>query len=83
MIVRSCTVTNFGDKLNKELIRLITGEEPTIVNNSFKNPDNETIYMCIGSVLGWADKNTEIWGAGKMSTTDATMFKEKPKKNGV
>jgi pyruvyltransferase len=80
MIVRSCKLRNFGDTLNSELIRLITGNEPTIVNNSFTNPENETIYMCIGSVLGWADKNTIIWGTGKMSETDNTMFHEKPKK---
>jgi len=80
MIVRACTLRNFGDTLNIELIRLITGETPTIVNNSFVNPDKEPIHMCIGSVLGWADKNTIIWGTGKMSDTDNTMFKEKPKK---
>ncbi len=80
MIVRACKLRNFGDTLNSELIRLITGHEPTIVNNSFINPDNQDIYMAIGSVIGWADKNTIIWGTGKMSDTDATMFKEKPKK---
>lgn len=80
MIVRACIFKNWGDILNSELIRLISGKIPTIVNNSFKNPNKETIYMCIGSVLGWADSNTIIWGTGKMSTTDNTMFKEKPKK---
>ena len=79
MLVRSCKVTNFGDTLNKELIRLISGITPTIVNNSFKNPNNEDIYMVIGSVLGWADSSTIIWGTGKMSITDNTMFKEAPK----
>jgi len=79
MIVRGCTLRNFGDTLNIELIRLISGITPTMVNNSFKNPNDEKIYMCIGSVIGWADKNTEIWGTGKMSITDNTMFKEKPK----
>ncbi|KKL11523.1 hypothetical protein LCGC14_2544990, partial [marine sediment metagenome] len=80
MILRACKLRNFGDSLNLELIRLITGNVPTIVNNSYKNPDNEPINMCIGSVLGWADKNTTVWGTGKMSDTDNTMFKEKPKK---
>ena len=80
MIVRACVSSNFGDALNTELIRLITSEKPQLVNNSFKNPDNEDIYMAIGSVLGWADRNTIVWGAGKMSDTDATMFKEAPKK---
>jgi len=80
MLIRACISSNFGDSLNTELIRLITSEKPQLVNNSFKNPDNEDIYMAIGSVLGWADKNTIVWGAGKMSETDATMFKEAPKK---
>ena len=80
MLVRSLLSSNWGDNLNSELVKLITGNKPTIVNNSFINPDNEEINMCIGSVIGWADKNTVIWGAGKMSDTDATMFKEKPKK---
>lgn len=80
MLIRGCRLKNFGDNLNVDLIKLISGEISTIVNNSFTNPNNETIYMAIGSVLGWATKDTIIWGTGKMSTTDATMFKEKPKK---
>lgn len=79
MIVRACKSSNFGDSLNYELVKLISGEYPTIVNNSFKNENHETIYMCIGSIIGWSTKDTIIWGAGKMSETDATMFKEKPK----
>jgi pyruvyltransferase len=79
MIVRACKLRNYGDSLNSELVRIISGITPTIVNNQFSNPDNETIYMCIGSVLGWADKNSIIWGTGKISDTDATMFKEQPK----
>lgn len=80
MLVRSCKVTNFGDTVNSELIRMISGETPSIVNNHYSNPRNEDIYMAIGSVLGWADRNTILWGTGKMSDTDATMFKEEPKK---
>lgn len=80
MFIRGCRLKNFGDSLNVDLVKSISGETVTIVNNHFTNPDNETIYMAIGSVLGWADKNTVIWGTGKMSDTDATMFKEKPKK---
>ena len=78
MLIRACRNKNFGDSLNVELIRLITGKKPTIVNNSFTNPNNETIFMAIGSVIGWADKNTTVWGTGKISDTDATMFKEQP-----
>ena len=45
MLLRACKLRNWGDTLNSDLIKLITGNEPTIVNNSFKNPENETIYM--------------------------------------
>ena len=71
MILRSCKFLNFGDTLNSELVRLISGETPTIVNNSFKNKNNDTIYMAIGSVLGWADINTEIWGSGFLSNVQS------------
>lgn len=79
MLVRGCVAKNWGDNLNVELVRLISGKVPKMVNNKFTNPDNETIHMCIGSVIQWADKNTVIWGTGSMSDTDTTMFKEKPK----
>ena len=79
IIITACISNNFGDTLNKELVRLISEETPRLVNNSFKNENNETLYTCIGSVLGWANRNTIVWGTGKMSRTDATMFKEEPK----
>lgn len=79
MIIKSCLSPNWGDNLNKELIRLISGETPQMVNNHFKNINNETIYLCIGSVLQWADRNSVVWTTGAMSETDATMFKEEPK----
>lgn len=80
MLVRSLLSSNWGDNLNSELIRLITGNKPTIVNNSFKNPDKETIYMAIGSVLGWADEQTEIWGSGFISNSEFITTVPKPKK---
>src|SRR3972149_1253525 len=64
MIIRSLHTPNFGDTLNVELVKLISGQVPTIVNNQFTNPNNELIYMVIGSILGWSDTNTEIWGSG-------------------
>ena len=79
MIVRGCTLKNYGDTLNRELVELISGEPVRLVNNKFKNDVGTTIYMCVGSVLGWADKDTIVWGTGKMSNTSSTMFKEKPK----
>lgn len=77
--IRGCTQPNLGDSANKELVRALTGETPKLVNNNYKIPENEINYLVMGSVLGWADKNSIIWGAGKMSNTEATMFKEKPK----
>jgi len=64
MLVRSCITHNFGDSINKELVRLISGQVPIIVNNSFSNPKNETIYMCVGSILGWSTSSTVVWGSG-------------------
>lgn len=80
MIVRSCTIPNFGDTLNSELIKLITGNAPTIVNNSFKNPEKEPIYMAIGSVLGWVTEETEVWGTGFISDSNFITSIPKPKK---
>ncbi|MCK9542970.1 MAG: hypothetical protein M0R03_13165, partial [Novosphingobium sp.] len=62
IVVRACLSTNFGDNLNSELVRLISGQTPKLVNNRFGNLEKETIYMAIGSVLGWATEETEVWG---------------------
>lgn len=67
MIVKGCLTSNYGDTLNSELVRLITGITPTIVNNSFKNKNKETVYMIIGSILGWATENDVVWGSGFIS----------------
>lgn len=78
MYVRRCTMTNFGDDLNMPLIKSINGESPTGVNQSFGNPANEIIYLVIGSVLQWADRNSIVWGTGYMSPN--SRMKEKPLK---
>ncbi len=80
MYLRACKLKNFGDTINKELVKLISGITPTIVNNSFKNPNNETIYMAVGSVLGWCDKNTIVWGSGFISNSEFITSIPKPKK---
>jgi len=80
MIVRACISSNFGDSLNSELVRLISGETPTLYNSAFNNPHNETIYMAIGSVLGWATEETEVWGTGFISDSDFITDIPKPKK---
>ncbi len=80
MLVRACISSNFGDSLNSELIRLISGDTPKLVNNSFKNLDHEDIYMAIGSVLGWATEETEVWGAGFISDSEFITSIPTPKK---
>ncbi len=78
--IRGCITSNWGDNLNNELIRLITGNKPSIVNNNFINPEKETIYMVIGSVLGWMDEQTEVWGSGFISNSNFITTTPKPKK---
>lgn len=80
ILIRSCKLKNVGDSMNSELVRLISDETPTIVNNKFTNPNNETIYMCIGSVLGWVDSSTEVWGTGFISNSQFITSIPKPKK---
>lgn len=78
MYVRRCRMTNFGDDLNAPLIKSIIGELPTEVNQFFGNPTNEVIYLVIGSILQWADRNSIVWGTGYMSPN--SKMKEKPRK---
>lgn len=77
MLLRACKTKNWGDTLNSELMKLISGQVPTIINDKFHNGKGETIYMMIGSVLGWADENTEVWGSGFIQEGQII---EKPKK---
>jgi len=78
MYVRRCTMTNFGDDLNMPLIKSISGESLVGINQSFPNQNNEIVYLVIGSVLQWADRNSIVWGAGYMSPN--SRMKEKPQK---
>lgn len=71
-------MTNFGDDLNTSLVSEISGQQAIGVNQFFKNPSNEVIYMVIGSVLQWADRNSIVWGTGYMSPN--SRMKEKPLK---
>ncbi len=80
IVVRACLSTNFGDNLNSELVRLISGQTPKLVNNRFGNLEKETIYMAIGSVLGWATEETEVWGAGFISDSDFVTDIPTPKR---
>lgn len=55
-------ICNFGDRLNIELIKYITGKEPEVIDaNKILDEEN---YLCIGSILHYADKNSTVWGSG-------------------
>lgn len=77
VLVRGCILKNLGDSANVELVQAMTGANVQIVNNKYDCGD-AIRYTVMGSVLGWADSKTVVWGTGKMSDTDSTMFKEKP-----
>ena len=55
--VRWARLANWGDAINPILIEKLSGQTPVLVN---ENPD----YLCVGSVLQWATKNTTVWGTG-------------------
>lgn len=80
MIIRGCKLPNLGDTANIDLIKAITGETPKIVNNSSKLPTGQINYLIIGSVLNWANKDSIVWGAGKISSSKDSNPKEHPKK---
>jgi pyruvyltransferase len=56
---------NWGDELNKTLIKLISGKDPLYI----KDPDIHH-YLCAGSILRWSHKNTTVWGSGFISSID-------------
>jgi pyruvyltransferase len=59
---------NWGDELNKTLVKVISGKDPLYV-------DNEDIphHLCVGSILRWAHKNTIVWGSGFISKNDKIL----------
>ena len=61
-----CISNNIGDALNVWMINKISGFDPIYVEkNEYCNK-----YMCIGSILNWADRNTIVWGAGIANAND-------------
>ena len=56
---------NWGDILNKELFKRITGKDPVWTDANSK----EKYYMSIGSVLERATPSSIIWGSGFMHET--------------
>jgi hypothetical protein len=60
MLLNWCISNNIGDALNVYLVKKITGKTPVYspVGNRHKK------YMCIGSILNHADRDTIVWGSG-------------------
>ena len=61
-----CISNNIGDALNYWLVKKITGKEVYWVPKG--SPVGK--FICIGSILNWADENCYVWGAGLASQTD-------------
>jgi len=91
MLAKWFNSKNWGDKLNPIIIKCLSGIEPTRVNlfipsylnwrnllNGFIKTEPKEIYLVIGSILKYADKDTIVWGAGFISEND--RLREKPKK---
>jgi len=55
---------NWGDDISPSLFKFMSGNDPVLVGRKFKNPKRETIYLTIGSILGWACTNSIVWGTG-------------------
>jgi len=64
---------NWGDALNPYLISKISGQEIKYI----KGPGLDK-YLCIGSIMHYADRSCTIWGTGCISSKAAPV--EKPKK---
>lgn len=74
--VKTCISNqNFGDKiLNTNLVAWMSNQKVKLVNNKDTSPS----YLMAGSILGWADKTSTVWGSGFLSAS--TRLKEAPKK---
>lgn len=79
-----CRMTNWGDSLNRVLIPLISGKEIIEMNkrglDKFSEISNETVYSCVGSVLGWATPQVEVWGSGFISNSENITSIQPPRK---
>lgn len=79
-----CRMTNWGDSLNRILIPLISGKEIIAMNkkglDEFSKSSNETVYSCVGSVLGWASAQVEVWGSGFISNSQNITTIQVPRK---
>lgn len=78
MIIKTWQTANWGDAINDELIRLISGSVPDNVKGKYIL-DKEN-YLVVGSIIHFCDTNSIVWGSGVLD--EGTDFKsgQKPKK---
>ncbi len=67
---------NFGDQLNRFIIEKLSGKKINLISEFSDKPH----YMCIGSILHFANENSIIWGSGLISNNKKYLPKTKPKK---
>lgn len=84
--------TNWGDASNKVLIETLSRREVVNVSpylnrykmlcsyskNLFRMMLGKPIYMAVGSILAWADRDTIVWGSGFISSGE--RLRERPRK---
>lgn len=67
---------NFGDDINRPLIKALTGRSCVVRDFTlFKHVEN---LLCIGSIIeGYSDSDSIVWGSGALYGTDAMTVKPK------
>ena len=68
MLLKTWIAPNFGDAANTELVKLITGYTPQVIQADCIL-DNIN-YLIIGSTLKFGDNNSIVWGAGFQTKED-------------
>lgn len=64
---------NWGDALNPWLVERLSGRKPVLVERTFANR-----FFAIGSILGAANRHSEIWGSGFIR--EGELLREAPRK---
>ena len=69
-------VWNWGDAVSPTIYRMVTGEEPELID--FLDYPNQPHLIICGSTLRWISKTSVIWGAGAISRAGRFMEKGEP-----
>lgn len=67
-------VPNFGDILNRILIKLISGKEVRWID---PRQTDEVVYVCMGSIMRFVSKNSIVWGTGMIDKKHGPKVKPK------